>query len=337
MWTFISVIGFLAIFIFLIIALISLFKKNGRAKRNFLFSGIAFVIFLIGAVNTPSTETTNHQTPATKTAKTNSQVTTIPASNAVKKEEQKPAAQTKSEINKTEQNETAAVSGTKATSPAPTSTKTEQSKEQNSDKSYELKIVFPADKYPETATHIKNAIAKGESAVCTIDRKDADEHREESLKGIPTKSGYDRDEWPMAMCAEGGSGANIAYISPSDNRGAGSWVSNKLENYSDGTRVLFVISGSANSNISEAKKVTSSSSAPKSTSVHHSSSGASSLKSSSSNSTTSSSSSSSSHSSSSVYYKNCTAVREAGKAPLYKGDPGYSSKLDRDGDGVACE
>ncbi|WP_245252422.1 excalibur calcium-binding domain-containing protein [Paenibacillus sediminis] len=100
---------------------------------------------------------------------------------------------------------------------------------------------------------------------------------------------------------------------------------------------MFVISGSANSNISEAKKVTSSSSAPKSTSVHHSSSGASSLKSSSSNSTTSSSSSSSSHSSSSVYYKNCTAVREAGKAPLYKGDPGYSSKLDRDGDGVACE
>lgn len=38
-----------------------------------------------------------------------------------------------------------------------------------------------------------------------------------------------------------------------------------------------------------------------------------------------------------VTYKNCTAVREAGAAPLYKGDPGYSTKLDRDGDGVACE
>lgn len=36
-------------------------------------------------------------------------------------------------------------------------------------------------------------------------------------------------------------------------------------------------------------------------------------------------------------YKNCTEVRKAGKAPLLKGDPGYSSKLDRDGDGVACE
>lgn len=42
-------------------------------------------------------------------------------------------------------------------------------------------------------------------------------------------------------------------------------------------------------------------------------------------------------SSSVVTYKNCTAARNAGVAPLYKGDPGYSKKLDRDGDGVACE
>lgn len=38
-----------------------------------------------------------------------------------------------------------------------------------------------------------------------------------------------------------------------------------------------------------------------------------------------------------VVYKNCTEVKAAGKAPIRKGDPGYSSKLDRDGDGVACE
>ncbi|GGY24869.1 hypothetical protein GCM10010363_01240 [Streptomyces omiyaensis] len=40
---------------------------------------------------------------------------------------------------------------------------------------------------------------------------------------------------------------------------------------------------------------------------------------------------------SSVYYENCTAVRAAGAAPIRAGDPGYSRKLDRDGDGVACE
>ncbi|WP_189158754.1 excalibur calcium-binding domain-containing protein [Lentzea pudingi] len=38
-----------------------------------------------------------------------------------------------------------------------------------------------------------------------------------------------------------------------------------------------------------------------------------------------------------AYYKNCTAAKAAGAAPLYRGQPGYGSHLDRDGDGVACE
>lgn len=39
----------------------------------------------------------------------------------------------------------------------------------------------------------------------------------------------------------------------------------------------------------------------------------------------------------SVYYANCSEARAAGDTPLYLGEPGYSSHLDRDGDGVACE
>ncbi|MGO4699444.1 MBL fold metallo-hydrolase [Paenibacillus sp. 2TAB26] len=38
-----------------------------------------------------------------------------------------------------------------------------------------------------------------------------------------------------------------------------------------------------------------------------------------------------------VVYANCAAVKAAGAAPIHKGDAGYSTKLDRDGDGVACE
>lgn len=37
------------------------------------------------------------------------------------------------------------------------------------------------------------------------------------------------------------------------------------------------------------------------------------------------------------YYDNCSEARAAGVTPLYRGDPGYGSHLDRDGDGVACE
>jgi endonuclease YncB( thermonuclease family) len=36
-------------------------------------------------------------------------------------------------------------------------------------------------------------------------------------------------------------------------------------------------------------------------------------------------------------YTSCSQARNAGAAPLYRGDPGYHISLDRDRDGVACE
>lgn len=38
-----------------------------------------------------------------------------------------------------------------------------------------------------------------------------------------------------------------------------------------------------------------------------------------------------------AYYANCSDARAAGVAPLYAGQPGYRSALDRDKDGIACE
>lgn len=46
---------------------------------------------------------------------------------------------------------------------------------------------------------------------------------------------------------------------------------------------------------------------------------------------------SSSSNSSSTYYRNCSEAREAGAAPISRGEPGYRPALDRDGDGIACE
>ncbi len=40
---------------------------------------------------------------------------------------------------------------------------------------------------------------------------------------------------------------------------------------------------------------------------------------------------------SSTYYANCSEAKATGAAPIYVGQPGYSTKLDRDKDGVACE
>jgi hypothetical protein len=39
----------------------------------------------------------------------------------------------------------------------------------------------------------------------------------------------------------------------------------------------------------------------------------------------------------STYYVDCDAARAAGAAPVHRGDPGYSRRLDRDGDGTGCE
>lgn len=107
--------------------------------------------------------------------------------------------------------------------------------------SYDQILEFPKERYPETGKHIANAIQEGHSNICTIDRNGAADRRKQSLAPYPPKKGYDRDEWPMAMCKEGGKGAHIEYINPADNRGAGSWVGNKLDQYPDGTRVKFVV------------------------------------------------------------------------------------------------
>lgn len=100
---------------------------------------------------------------------------------------------------------------------------------------------FPSDRFPETAAHIKDAIAKGKTDICTIDRNGASERRKQSLANVPTKKGYDRDEYPMAMCAEGGNGASVRYITPSDNRGAGSYVGSKVSKLTDGTKFKIVV------------------------------------------------------------------------------------------------
>lgn len=36
-------------------------------------------------------------------------------------------------------------------------------------------------------------------------------------------------------------------------------------------------------------------------------------------------------------FANCTEVREAGRAPIYPGQPGFRDTFDRDGDGIGCE
>ena len=49
--------------------------------------------------------------------------------------------------------------------------------------------------------------------------------------------GLDRDEYPPAMFAEGGKGASVRAIPPSDNRGSGAFIGHKLDGVPDGAKV----------------------------------------------------------------------------------------------------
>lgn len=104
-----------------------------------------------------------------------------------------------------------------------------------------VEVSISKSDYPETAGHIEDAIKSGKPDVLTIEREGAKANRAKSLKGVKTKPNLDRDEWPMAMFKEGGDGASVRHINPSDNRGAGSAIGNALADYPDGTVVKIII------------------------------------------------------------------------------------------------
>jgi hypothetical protein len=103
-------------------------------------------------------------------------------------------------------------------------------------------VRIPRRRYPYTADHILDAIAAGEPQILHVDRAGADANREQSLRGIPTRPGYDRDEYPPAVSREGGAGADVRYVPSSDNRGAGTVMGERLHAYCDGQRFRLRIS-----------------------------------------------------------------------------------------------
>jgi hypothetical protein len=101
-----------------------------------------------------------------------------------------------------------------------------------------VRVRFDDDRWPHIADHIRDAQRLRNSRgrlifrrVFHIDRTGADENRRQSLQGIPTRKGFDRDEYPPAVAREGGKGADVRYVRSGENRSAGSYMGNELEPY----------------------------------------------------------------------------------------------------------
>ena len=78
-----------------------------------------------------------------------------------------------------------------------------------------------------------------ERRVLHFRRYEATANRRASLRGIPTKKGFDRDEYPPAMSDEGGKGADVRYVRSAENRSAGSVMSHQLAPYCNEQRFIF--------------------------------------------------------------------------------------------------
>ena len=98
-------------------------------------------------------------------------------------------------------------------------------------------IILDSARYPQTAEHVRIAQNRGHPDILTLGRSGAEERRRVSLAEKPRRSIYDRDEYPCAMFAEGGEGADVAYIEGRDNRGSGSALQWQLRTLPDGSRV----------------------------------------------------------------------------------------------------
>ena len=98
-------------------------------------------------------------------------------------------------------------------------------------------VTISKSRFPESAQHIEDAVGAGKPGTLTIDRANAASRRRDSLRGIETKSGFDRDEYPPAMFKEAGKGSSVRHINPSDNRGAGACIGAQCRVLPNGTNV----------------------------------------------------------------------------------------------------
>jgi hypothetical protein len=71
------------------------------------------------------------------------------------------------------------------------------------------RIVFGAQKFPNVRRHFRGALRRGWPRRLVVNRRGADARRERALRDIPTREGFDRDEYPPAVGRGRGPGWSV--------------------------------------------------------------------------------------------------------------------------------
>lgn len=109
----------------------------------------------------------------------------------------------------------------------------------------ELPVVVNLDdvKHAHLLAHEREAIERGRPRQLTLERDGAPVRRQQDLRGIPTRPGFDRDEYPPAFSEESGlhsdgTRADVAYVASSENRSGGATMGAALRGFCDGQRFI---------------------------------------------------------------------------------------------------
>ncbi|MGH9436918.1 MAG: NucA/NucB deoxyribonuclease domain-containing protein [Terriglobia bacterium] len=100
--------------------------------------------------------------------------------------------------------------------------------------------------FPETAAHVVSAQKRGFGLPLMLTKDSiplakVQQRRRAATAGISCPPGQQPDEWPMAMFAEGGAGADVKCINASDNMSAGASVGTQLKGCPQGGKVIVVV------------------------------------------------------------------------------------------------
>ena len=114
-----------------------------------------------------------------------------------------------------------------------------------------VRLRFSASKYPNIRRHFRGAVRRGWPRVLVVNRPGADDRRDRLLRDIPTRDGFDRDEYPPAVGRGTGRGlergrnpigwkADVRYVESSENRAHGSSLGGQLRGLCDGTKFRYI-------------------------------------------------------------------------------------------------
>lgn len=106
-------------------------------------------------------------------------------------------------------------------------------------------VIIQRSRHPEAASNIENAQRNGQPTVLHIDRAGAAERRAAATGSVRLNPKpaphYERDEYPPAFTREGGHNANVRFINPHDNRGAGGTMRAQTRDLADDSKIRVLV------------------------------------------------------------------------------------------------